>query len=62
MKVKDILALVPADVDITICEATGRLHYVGSLKGAHKFDTWELAQISASGSRVVLIIASKDTL
>lgn len=62
MKVKDILDLIASDTAITICEENGRMHYVGAVQGAHRFDDWELEQIRASGSRVVLIIASKDML
>ncbi len=62
MKVADVIDLIASDTAITICEENGRMHYVGAVHGAHRFDDWELAQISASGSRVVLIIASKDTL
>ena len=62
MKVEDILDLIPQDVAITVCEEDGRLHYVGNVDGAHSFDTWELEQLRASDSRVVLIVASKDML
>lgn len=62
MKVKDILAMVAPDVPLTICEASGRLHYVGAVLGAHRFDEWKLAQISASGSRIVLIVANDEML
>lgn len=61
MKLEDMLDLVAPDVPITICEANGRMRYVGAVPGAHQFDTWELAQISASAGRLVLIVASNDT-
>ena len=34
MKVKDILVLVAPDAPLTICEASGRTHYAGNVKGS----------------------------
>ena len=62
MTIEETLDLVAPDTPVTICEAGGRMHYVGNVHGAHKFDTWELGQICASGSCVVLIISINDML
>lgn len=56
MKVGDILALAAPCTQVIICEADGKYHYVGGAHDVHSFDGWDLAQITASGGRLVLIV------
>lgn len=62
MKIENIIDFITNATQIAICDADGKLHYIGEAQGTHAFNDLEIEQIHVENNQLIITILTNDML
>ena len=62
MKIEDIISFIANNTQLVICEADGKLHYIGETQGAETFNKLEIERINVVNNQLIITILTNDML
>ena len=62
MKIEDITNYIANNTQLAICEADGKLHYIGSAQVTRTFNELEIERINVVNNQLIITILTNDML